>query len=719
MLESVIPRIAPISAARTLPIRPTDTPARAELDNRWMTRADVSMAVAFGIAAMATRVVFWAYTGRVWEDALITILHARNAVRGLGLTHFKLYEGRVHGFTSPLSVLIPLLGEAIQQGWGLKFIRMASILASGVTVGLAVALTRLYPGLQMPAYGAAIGAGYVALEHHQTLWGMAGMETQVATCILLLALVSCRMGSGIVQGLALALCLYARPDLAFVVCILGCVLVVRSIRTRKASAFVVPFIVAVATYAPWLVFTTLYYGSPLPNTVRAKATYGIWWQVAGGAQGVVRGALERLRTYYFAPLGPCFGGNGTGFVPFDHRAVATVMVVLLVIGLAFAVRRKQADLAPVYAIVGGYAVYYTFAVPIAFGWYVVPFAPLSAILAAKGFGDLVKGAVSGPLASRIGWTGAIAYIFSIACVLPLTYTGEKRVQELVEEPVRIAIGKWLHANTPPDATVGGEPLGFIGWYSDRNYFDYPGLTSRRTADFLNDAKRRRVEHGVFAMLAEFRPDYIILRNFEVEAIARSDFHRHWSAHEYERVREFAVPEEDRKRLLFPAFNIDLSLTLLRRKELYRRLPLLDIDRMPEAPRRIITQAKMEGWSPDGVGPGSSALPAGRHAYGSWRGSDANTGRIAIEFQAETNVRRIAVPVLTGPSPEHLSLKLLDLDSGQVVAELSPVPEIYTRWKVWVATLSPAGRARRLAVVAEDAGTGWGEWMAVADPEEIR
>ena len=37
--------------------------------------------------ALTTRLVFWFYTGRVWEDALITITAARNVWEGFGLTH--------------------------------------------------------------------------------------------------------------------------------------------------------------------------------------------------------------------------------------------------------------------------------------------------------------------------------------------------------------------------------------------------------------------------------------------------------------------------------------------------------------------------------------------------------------------------------------------------------------------------------------------------------
>ena len=82
------------------------------------------------IAAVLVRIVFWRHTGRVWEDSLITILHAENALQGLGLTHYKPDEPPIHGFTSPLGVLIPLAGEWLHAGSALDAIRIVSLVAA-------------------------------------------------------------------------------------------------------------------------------------------------------------------------------------------------------------------------------------------------------------------------------------------------------------------------------------------------------------------------------------------------------------------------------------------------------------------------------------------------------------------------------------------------------------------------------------------------------------
>ena len=51
---------------------------------RW--RLDRRLLAFIGLAVLA-RVAFWLITDRVWEDALITVTHARNVVAGIGLTH--------------------------------------------------------------------------------------------------------------------------------------------------------------------------------------------------------------------------------------------------------------------------------------------------------------------------------------------------------------------------------------------------------------------------------------------------------------------------------------------------------------------------------------------------------------------------------------------------------------------------------------------------------
>jgi hypothetical protein len=83
----------------------------------------------------------WVYTDRVWEDALITIAHARSAWAGLGLIHHPGEAAPVHGFTSALSVLIPLIGYPL--GLEMTLLRLSSVVGGALTVLLAYGCARM------------------------------------------------------------------------------------------------------------------------------------------------------------------------------------------------------------------------------------------------------------------------------------------------------------------------------------------------------------------------------------------------------------------------------------------------------------------------------------------------------------------------------------------------------------------------------------------------
>ena len=233
--------------------------------------------LAIATAAVLVRVFFWHYANRTWEDALITVLHAENFMDGLGLTHYKPDEAPVHGFTSPLSVLIPLLGELVHRGLGLPLLKIVSALAGGLTVLFGWKLTRAYGELNLSTGSFLMIATLLAFEHHQILWGMGGMETQMAVLVLIASMWSLRAASPTVQGVLLALCVYVRPDFAIWAAIATVDLFLQARRNGSYKALIRAVTVAVVVYAPWVVFTQLYYGSPIPNTIPAKSNfYDLW-----------------------------------------------------------------------------------------------------------------------------------------------------------------------------------------------------------------------------------------------------------------------------------------------------------------------------------------------------------------------------------------------------------------------------------------------------------
>lgn len=670
------------------------------------------MVFGFAVLAAAIRIVFWIYTDRVWEDALITILHADNAVNGIGLTHFKVDEPRIHGFTSPLSVLIPLVGEVLHAGWGLTTMRVASIAASVATVILAGSLVRRTPGMTMPLGLAAMACAYLAIEHHQILWGMAGMETQVACAVLLFSAWCYVVRRYALLGVAAALCVLVRPDFAIWTAIIGAFLLVDCREQRSLRPLLTTVGIAVALYLPWIVFATLYYGSPVPNTILAKAAgYPLWRPDLGSAGAAISGVWERLYAQVIVLLGPAFGGHGTGFVPlFANGRLAAAMLLMVAVSLVAAFRERRREILLLHAFFAAYTAYYIFLVPVIFGWYIVPYSTVGILLAAHGLATLLRPLRDERLREALAWGVCVAYIGLFATFLPTTFRTERDIQALIEEPVRVAIGKYLNT-TPPDTTIAGEPLGFIGYYSKRTYYDFPGLASRRVVDHL----RRTHSRDFFYLLRELQPDYLALRPSEAKNLATHPDLGRWLNENYEMERRFTVPEEDRRRIFLVQRNIDCDFVLLHRKS--RGPDIVEASRLGPPLARI--EPAIEGsWSREGGFHGVPAAPQGVPWYGSWNGNDANVGRISFALPPLHNVREIGIPFLTGPMATDLVLKIVDSASGETLLETDWPPIRADRWGVWRVTVPESALGHALAFVAEDRGRGWGQWLAVAAPHAL-
>lgn len=542
-------------------------------------RAIRRWAFALAAAAIAIRLFFWWYTGRVWEDALIAVLHSENCASGLGLTHFRIGEPPVQGFSSPLGVLIPLMADLLHVGWGLPWIKLVSAFAGGLTVLFAAAIAR-HPAIALPRPLAVMIMAYVAFEHHQILWGMSGMETQLTTCVLLASIYfTIRAGESppvrrdwapsVRLGVALALCMYARPDLAFWTIVAGLYLLVSSPRR-------LPLVVAtaLALYAPWAAFTTLYYGSPIPNTIVAKGLgYPLWMNQPGLTRAdIFQHVWNRLGGQYhagsiFQPLGPSFAGHGTHFshVLFDQGRICQAMIAAALLGAAsaFVARRRAWLLLAGFTLV--YAGYFTFGVAIVFGWYIIPFAAITLFLSAKGI-EIVGRAFAGPMRTPFYALIAVTYTAIFIALLPRTFDTERRIQQDIENVVRKKAALYLADIMQPDQTVGCEALGYLSYHTHRTVYDWPGLASRRVVEYSRAHPDLRT---LVDMLEALRPDFILIRPFELEEAREKG--AQWLGSDYEVVTRFEADPEKTKDILLLSRNIDLCYTLLQK-----------IDREPNA-----------------------------------------------------------------------------------------------------------------------------------------
>lgn len=492
-------------------------------------RAAVRAGLALAALAMLLRIVFWAVTNRYWEDSLITCLHSENFAAGLGLTHVRPGEPPLHGFTSPLSVLVPLVADMIRIGLGLEFIKLVSIPAAALTVVYAVALG-IHPSVRLSTPLTLMVAGFLAVEHHQILFGMAGMETQIATLILVMSFYHTVAWKPLPLGISLGLCMLARPDFAFWTVIAG----VYGLLHDRKRLFTVVIPVALALYLPWILFTTLYYGSPVPHTILAKGLgYVKWYDAPGalGAAGLVRHTWTVLGEQLLVMLGPTFCGHGGSFHAFfsfgKASPVGLAMGVFALAGAALCATRRRRALWPVAGFAAVYSFYYVYLVPIIFTWYKMPYLAALALLAAAGL-DAALSRLAAPWRLRTQAAVAAAWVGLFAAVLPVTFPTERQIQRDIENPVRRAAGEYLRDRMQPDEAVGGEPLGYMGYYSRGNVYDWPGLDSRAVVDWSRKTPQAR--RSLENMLRELKPEYLFLRDaevlysFQMPAWLRTNYH---------------------------------------------------------------------------------------------------------------------------------------------------------------------------------------------------
>lgn len=527
------------------------------------------LGLGFGLAAVLLRALHWGYTGREWEDALITCLHSKNAGLGLGLTHHHPGEPPVHGFTSPLSVLVPLMTDWFWPGSGVAFIKLASLPAAFLTV-LYMAATLALPRFRLPAILAAMALGFLAIEHHQILFAVSGMETQLVQLALSASLYYLLAQQPKRLGAALGACMLARPDMALWAVIAGAALLLWRPRMLIPVAAI-----ALAVYAPWLIFTTLYYGSPVPHTIIAKGlTSPPWRFLVQEPAETLRGAWEMVRERVHRPLAPSFGGHGWGYVLFYVDQFRTSPISMLILGLAAvgacgAVVARQWVWLPITAYAGVYSFYLVAVVPVVMPWYVVPLLPMAVLLAAKGV-SVLTGMLPGPhLRTAVQGAFAVLYVGAFAAVLPQTFYADRMIQRVIEDGVRKETALWLARNTQENARIYTEPLGYFSYYSGRWILDFPGLANpsvvavrRRGCDFL----------AFPAPAAVLAPEYIVLRPGSVEAFFS---HPLMQGTSYRQIAEFVASPHDLSRVPWARMNHDTHFVVFERQVDCAEAPSLD------------------------------------------------------------------------------------------------------------------------------------------------
>ncbi len=461
---------------RTLVARPW-VRALARLDGRWPLA--LAVLVTLGYALYASHRMF----GRLYDDTHITLRYAQNLADGFGL-RFNPGQQPVEGYTNFLLTVflagcakigLPLLGvtKIVSISAALGVVIATYWLASLVMPG-APGLLRATPSLVMAGCGWFAFYAAIGLETH-----LFALLATVAACLVL-------RGKWPWAGVVFAAAYLTRPEgaglwavtLAWLVWQVWLAPIVARRWARMESdepdvrpqprdvlGLALPFIVIAGVHEVWRLS---YYGEPVPNTFYDK--------VGTAAQQVRRGIDYVVNS-----------------LPQLHPATVVLLAILLVLIPSGAIRGRAARyIALLAAAFVGYIILVggDFIGP-RFLFHVFPFIIVLAVAGVRSLLGLPwRGLRRGPTEADgpVNWAERASPLaaFSVALIalwlfVPLLPPDTFLKQREASTHMRVvtgltALGEYLKANAPPDATLAIDAAGVVPFISRLPTLDMLGLS---------------------------------------------------------------------------------------------------------------------------------------------------------------------------------------------------------------------------------------------------
>ena len=431
--------------------------------------------------ALILRSAWKLYTHFTYEDAFITFRFARNLANGLGFV-YNAHE-HIYGTTTPFFAIVLALWIKVFPNLIILGSSLLGILSGLVSILL---VWKLLGNLQINRTASIVTIGVLALSDKLWIHDMGGMETALVICAMMASYFMLVRDKSTWAGIFAGTLLWIRIDGIFWLCIL--VLAAWYIRRQFPWKFILP---ASLVYLPWLVFASLYFGSPIPYTISAKwvAYYTI------GLQPV----LTHLQTLllWLTPF------SLPNLSPHEISFAATITIIISFLGTLAYRKHKWLIILPVFCLE-------EMARLVVLGEtfdarYFVPLFWVLMILFGLGVQTVwVYLSHHFKLKPYIGYATMVIYIcislwfsFQMAQLF-------KDTQYFLNDASLKQLGIWLEKNTPTSSTVFLEPLGYIGFYAERPMIDQVGLVSPQVVALHKQGD------SLFAMISTLDPDYAVL-----------------------------------------------------------------------------------------------------------------------------------------------------------------------------------------------------------------
>lgn len=406
-----------------------------------------------------------------------------------------------------------------------------------------------------PTVWAALAAAGIAANPKLLAISAGGMEPFLFIALAIFALLAASCRRPMIAGLLAGLAALARPEGLLLVPVLA-LMFMRGSRPQSgerdaeceatpatptspwrtmlrqpgllkcALAFALPF-------AAWHVFAWVYFGTPVPHSVIAKAR-PVYPLPAGYA---LIGTLRDLGSWLV-------GGHLTAMPPLVIAAMGAVGLLSLSIYRNYrkSNRRSLGAYAPA-AIALGLVALYAAGNPLVFEWYTPPLLVMSTLAAVVVVADATD-AASSRRALHLSLTAiAAAWLMLVSFPARTTPQGPQLAgpYAIERDPERLRIPQYqlamqrLDPLLTPASTIAAPEIGAIGYATDAKILDPCGLVSPQALPFLPVPPGQRESPLTGAISVDFvratNPDWVItLRTFAHKSLLPSE----WFHARYER-----------------------------------------------------------------------------------------------------------------------------------------------------------------------------------------
>jgi hypothetical protein len=527
-----------ISTLNSSPLNPSrsDQPAGDRAFFRWLAILAMTLASCYAIYVhFATPVI-------PYDDAYITYRHSENFAQNKGLVYNP--GQKVFGVSTPLysiwltglrlvfsSTDLPTSAVRanalffVAAGWGIFF------------------LLRRYA---LNRWIAAAVAGSFLISRYFLVISVGGMESFLFVALACFALLAASGRRPAAFGFLASLAMLARPEglVLLPVGLLAFVVPPRSVAWRKIAGACIFWSIPLAI---WVVASTIYWGSPIPQSILAKSR-PVYPLPAGHAARMIVGTVGGHLTLYSDVL---FGVAKS----LSWRGLCLFLPVMAGLGLALAfpgLRRRHAY-APALIFLG---IFFEYAIgnPLVCPWY-IPILLVSATLAIAIGVDAICTAIGRrtELPAKmlaIAGTGLLSlWLVAMSLAYPTFRTPNLQAPatDIAADPGRMRIfgyidaARWINQRATEKTSIAASEMGALGFYFKGRIFDANGLVSPEAMPFLPVPSAQRLSPEVGAISVDFvkatDPDWVVTMHvFACKSLETSD----WFKHRYDLVRSFPL-----------------------------------------------------------------------------------------------------------------------------------------------------------------------------------